>query len=68
MHPEKRRSRNAQQEADGRSPFQPASAEMLSTTMLGNMDGVCNSMPGWNPREIWCDPYPERVWEHCPLH
>ena len=29
--------------------LQPADAEMLTTTMLGNKDGVCNSMPGWDP-------------------
>jgi hypothetical protein len=32
---------------------QPADSTMLTTTMLGNMDGVCNSMPGWNPLDIW---------------
>jgi len=33
--------------------LQPADAEMLTTTMLGNKDGVCNSMPGWDPLAIW---------------
>ena len=26
---------------------------MLTTPMLGNKDGVCNSMPGWDPLNIW---------------
>ena len=34
------------QSADGQTT-------MLTTTMLGNNDGVCNSMPGWNPLDIW---------------
>merc|ERR1711966_554318 len=24
-----------------------------SSTMLSDNDGVCNSMPGWNPLSIW---------------
>eukprot|EP00290_Baffinella_frigidus_P037364 CAMPEP_0180315144 /NCGR_PEP_ID=MMETSP0988-20121125/32475_1 /TAXON_ID=697907 /ORGANISM="non described non described, Strain CCMP2293" /LENGTH=82 /DNA_ID=CAMNT_0022299969 /DNA_START=326 /DNA_END=570 /DNA_ORIENTATION=+ len=27
--------------------------EMLTTSMLGQKDGVCNSMPGWDPLNIW---------------
>ena len=38
---------------------------MLTTTMLGNMDGVCNSMPGWNPLDIWSvTPSSDSIFSH----
>ena len=33
-------------------PF-PRVQPLESSTMLSDNDGVCNSMPGWNPLNIW---------------
>ncbi|KAJ1481600.1 hypothetical protein T484DRAFT_1899139 [Baffinella frigidus] len=42
-------------------------SELFETTMLAQKDGVCNSMPGWDPLNIW-NPKSYQMDPDCRLH